>query len=298
VRFAGLFLLVLVLAVALAPDARAQADAAPPAIRFYRAEGPDGRVTFFYPSFHLRDSRVPRPPMAMLDRVKRLALEADLLAAKAHPEGLRRYILSPKPLDLAKLFTPAEIAGIRSRAACNGIAPVVDRLRLSYIATMIALPCPKADSGSYEEEVERAAQERGLEISGLESAEEEFAALAALPDRVFIDEIKEFAADLAAEDRLIEQMIVFYNAGDLDGLYGLAMKSGLGKAADRKLFIDKLLVERNRRMVQRLADVLARGDALVIIGALHFPGRNGIVELLRRRGFKVTAIEVANGELR
>jgi uncharacterized protein YbaP (TraB family) len=297
-RSARLFLLVTALLGPLGPEARAQSDAPVPPIRFYRAESADGRISFFYPSFHLRDSRVPRPPMAMLDRVKRLVLEADIVETKAHPEVLRRYILSPKPLDLARLFTPAEIAGIRSRAACNGVAPMVESLQLSFIAMMIALPCPKADGGSYEEEVEQAARERGLEVTALESAEEEFAAMAALPDRLFIEEIREYAGDLDAEDRFLERMIALYNAGDLDTLYDLTMKQGMSTAADRKLFVEKVLVERNRKMVERLADVLARGDALVIIGALHFPGKDGIAALLKRRGFKVTALDVENGELR
>ena len=92
-------------------------------------------------------------------------------------------------------------------------------------------------------------------------------------------------------------MIVLYNAGDLDALYDLMMKQEMSRAADRKLFIDKLLVERNRKMVDRLADVLVQGDSLVVIGALHFPGRDGIVALLTQRGFKVREFDVANGEL-
>jgi len=56
--------------------------------------------------------------------------------------------------------------------------------------------------------------------------------MGALPDRLFIDEIRQFAADLAAEERTIG----LYNAGDLDGLYDLATKNGMKKPANRKLF--------------------------------------------------------------
>jgi uncharacterized protein len=284
---------------AWAEDAgRAEDDIAAGPIRFYRAETAPGRVTFFYPSFHLRDPRVPRPPLAMLDRVHRLVLEADIVDAKAHPEALTPYIVGATPLDLGKLFTPAEIAGIRARAECNGIGAGLETLRLSFIATILALPCPKPDRGSYEEQVELAARDRGLEITGLESAPEEFAALAAMPDRLFIEEIKSLAADEAGEERLIARMIALYNAADLDGLYTLMSRSGLQRAADRKLFLDKVLIERNRRMAERLAGVLARGDALVMIGALHFPGKDGILHLLTLQGVKVTAINVTDGALR
>src|SRR6185437_10100447 len=111
----------LLLAALIAGGGRAEAVADGKPIWFYRAESPAGRATFFYPSFHLRDDRVPRPLIALLGSV--------------------------------------------------------DRLKLSFVATILALPCPKpgAEGGSYEEEVELAAQQRGLEITGLESAEEEFA---------------------------------------------------------------------------------------------------------------------------
>jgi uncharacterized protein len=295
-RVVPLVLLIAALLGSPGAEANAQLDR-PQLFHFYRAESADGHITFFYPSFHLRDARVPRPPMAMLDRVKHLVLEADIVAAKAHPEAVRPYILGAEPIDLTKLFTPPEIAGIRARAACNGLGPMVERLRLSFIAMIVALPCPKPDGGSYEEAVELAAQERGLEVTGLESAEEEFAAMAALPDRLCVEEIKQVAGHLKEQDRFLERMIALYNAGDDAGLYHLMMGQRGMQAADRKLFIDKIVVERNHKMADRLADVLARGDSLVIIGALHFPGKDGLLALMKQRGIKVTALDIENGDL-
>jgi uncharacterized protein len=280
---------------------RAEAGAAGKPIWFYRAEDAAGGVTFFYPSFHLRDARVPRPPMTMLDSVGKLVLEADIVAAKAHRETLVPYLLGPKPRDLAALFTAAEVARIRARADCNGLGGAVERLRLSFIATIVALPCPKAggeEGGSYEEGVELAARQRGVKVTGLESAEEEFAALAGLPDRLFISEIKAISAHPDRADQMLDRMIALYNDGDLDGLYALMLSEGPKNAADRKLFMQKVLLDRNRHMVERLQDVLADGNALVIVGALHFPGAGGILDLLKQQGFRVTRIDGSDGVLR
>jgi len=297
-RLAAAALLVIALSLV---GGRAEAGAAAKPIWFYRAEDAAGRVTFFYPSFHLRDPRVPRPPMTMLDSVRSLVLEADIVAAKAHRAALMPYLLGPKPRDLATLFTAAEVARIRARADCNGLGGAIDRLRLSFIATIIALPCPKPggeEGGSYEEGVELAAQQRGLKVTGLESAEEEFAALTGLPDRLFIGEIKAMAAHPDRADRMIDRMIVSYNDGDLDGLYALMLSDGPKNAADRKLFIQKVLLERNRHMVERLQDALADGNALVIVGALHFPGTGGILDLLKQQGFRITRVDGSDGVLR
>ena len=290
----------LLLAALIAGGGRAEAASEGKAIWFYRAESPSGRATFFYPSFHLRDDRVPRPPIAMLDSVGRLVLEADIVAAKAHREALMPYLVAAESRDLATLFTASEVARIRARASCNGLDGAVSRLKLSFIATILALPCPKSGSegGSYEEGVELAAQQRGLKITGLESAEEEFAALAALPDRLFIGEIKQMAAHPDRADRTVDRMITLYNDGDFDGLYKLMLSDAPKNAADRKLFIDKVLLERNRHMVERLSDALAEGNALVVVGALHFPGTGGIIDLLKQQGYRVTKLDGRDGVLR
>jgi hypothetical protein len=51
-------------------------------------------------------------------------------------------------------------------------------------------------------------------------------------------------------------MIGLYNAGDLDGLYDLATKKR-HEEARRSQAVHRVLLERDRRMVQRLGDVLA-----------------------------------------
>jgi len=266
-------------------------------IWFYRAESPAGRVTYFYPSFHLRDERVPRPPESVLDRRSELVLEADITQLKAHPEELTRYILSPKPVDLAAIFTPAELDAIRARAACHGVAPLVDRLRLFYIGEFVALPCPKPDSGTYEEVMAAAAKKRGIKIGALERLDEQFAVMASLPDRFAIESIKEYAGHPERAQRMVERMIALYNAGKYDDLYRLAMEEGPKNPADSKLFMDKLIVERNRHMVERMGGMLERGSALIVIGALHFPGKDGIVDLLRRQHYEVSEVDASGGKL-
>jgi uncharacterized protein YbaP (TraB family) len=266
-------------------------------IWFYRAESPAGRVTYFYPSFHLRDERVPRPPESVLDRRSELVLEADITQLKAHPEELTRYILSPKPVDLAAIFTPAELDAIRARAACHGVAPLVDRLRLFYIGEFVALPCPKPDSGTYEEVMAAAAKKRGIKIGALERLDEQFAVMASLPDRFAIESIKEYAGHPERAQRMVERMIALYNAGKYDDLYRLATEEGPKNPADSKLFMDKLIVERNRHMVERMGGMLERGNSLIVVGALHFPGKDGIVDLLRRQHYDVSEIDASGGKL-
>jgi uncharacterized protein len=53
----------------------------------------------------------------------------------------------------------------------------------------------------------------------------------------------------------------------------------------------RLLTDRNQRWVPKIEE-LARGEqnAIVIVGAGHLPGKQGVIELLKQKGLKVTQL--------
>ena len=53
-------------------------------------------------------------------------------------------------------------------------------------------------------------------------------------------------------------------------------------------FEERIVTDRNRRMAERMQPMLTAGAAFVAVGALHLPGEEGIVALLREAGWTVT----------
>ena len=53
----------------------------------------------------------------------------------------------------------------------------------------------------------------------------------------------------------------------------------------------RIIVDRNHTMAERAAPILAEGNVFMAVGALHLPGPEGVVELLRGKGFTVTAVK-------
>jgi uncharacterized protein YbaP (TraB family) len=65
---------------------------------------------------------------------------------------------------------------------------------------------------------------------------------------------------------------------------------GSDEDSDYAAFEQRIILDRNKVMAERAAPILANGNVFMAVGALHLPGKDGVVELLRRQGFTVTAV--------
>lgn len=85
------------------------------------------------------------------------------------------------------------------------------------------------------------------------------------------------------------------NAGD----YG-AVATVLDRSLERggiapKPYYDVMVRQRNWIWMQTLPPLLDQGGAFVLVGAGHLPGKDGLIELLKRRGYTVRPIQVPAG---
>ena len=83
----------------------------------------------------------------------------------------------------------------------------------------------------------------------------------------------------------VDTMTALWKRGDADGLATLAF----GDLADMPGFRDRMLTQRNRAWVPQIEALLREGRTpLVVVGALHLLGDDGLLALLEARGFTVT----------
>ena len=139
---------------------------------------------------------------------------------------------------------------------------------------------------------------KGKPTSGLETGAQQIAFLAQMDH----DEQLQFLAESIDESRdgsrELEKLHAAWRAGDIRTLWD-------GMAADMKRQYPKLYahinVDRNDAWVPKIEQRLAvpgRDDTLVVVGALHLLGNDGVVEKLRARGYKVERICSACNESR
>jgi uncharacterized protein YbaP (TraB family) len=79
------------------------------------------------------------------------------------------------------------------------------------------------------------------------------------------------------------------NRGDYESVreqFDISVGSADGAAAMDHIMVD----ERNAAWMPRLRDYLDEGQAVILVGAMHLPGPNGLISRLRAAGYTVTTI--------
>ena len=134
-----------------------------------------------------------------------------------------------------------------------------------------------------EQQLQHKAQADGKPISGLETMDEQLGVLQGMSNADqarFLDMVVDEMHDVGGETQSVVNAWRSGDAGKLSALLGDEYKSFPN--------LYRLLVsERNKRWVPQIEKLLhGSQDAFVVVGALHLVGDGGLLEILRRDGFK------------
>ncbi len=79
-------------------------------------------------------------------------------------------------------------------------------------------------------------------------------------------------------------MLAAWKSGDIQKLDALMQKS----FKEHPALYDKFLVRRNEKWLPVIVGLIGQPEnALVIVGASHLGGENGVIRMLEKRGFQV-----------
>ncbi|MCG8436021.1 MAG: TraB/GumN family protein [Gammaproteobacteria bacterium] len=129
------------------------------------------------------------------------------------------------------------------------------------------------------------AAEDGKEIQGLETAEYQisiFDGFSRATQEQFLLQSLEQAKSMTSD---LDKLVRIWRSGDTDAL-AMEMQEDYDNYPE---VYDKLLAERNRNWLPVILKHLQQPQTtMVVVGALHLVGKDGIIKMLRDRGFSVT----------
>ena len=255
----------------------------------WKVTRPDGKAIYLGGSVHaLQKSDYPFPAayVRAFDASSRIAFEVDARALEESTKSLVQDGKYRKGDTLKNHVDPRTYAYLRR---FFGLMNVPEETFSQYRPWFIVLilqstsahhSMPKA--GVDEFFMKRAAK-RSMPMVGLESVQEHARVYSGLTDRE--SEILLLVTFIpSGTGRATDNLMTAWRRGDAETLARMMER----ESQEFPAFNERVLGARNRAWIPKIDDFLASGQTyFVVVGAGHFGGSNGLLALLRAKGYQI-----------
>jgi len=257
----------------------------------WRVEGKGAAPSHVFGTIHLADPRVTKLPPAVereFDRARSVALELTLDSSNILLLANRMLYTDGRDLESV---AGAELFG-KAAAITAGLGLPEQILRaFKPWAVALVLSAPPQDPANVLDFVlAQRAQAKGKPVRELEGMEEQIGVLEGLPEADQVALLRQAVENRGRMQDWIGRLVDAYLARDLAAMQRISEESSGGDARVNEVYTERLLGQRNERMVERMEPWLAEGGAFVAMGALHLYGERGVLALLQGRGYRVTRV--------
>lgn len=256
----------------------------------WKIEGKNAETSYIYGTMHVmpkKDFIISDAVKSAIDSTKQIALETDL-----DNPALQSELLAQIPMKgdtTLNMIMSAEDYQLLNDEAKKVLGVGVDAFKnyqpMMLTSVFIGLVLPE-QIASYEGEFVTMSREQNKEIIGLEEAKEVCEIMHQIPYKKQASNLIEFLTHVEESKVLMQKLIDTYKNQDIDALYNLVIQESGGEEFG-KLLIDK----RNENWIDNIETEMKVKPTFFAVGAGHLGGDNGVIELLRKKGYTVTPVK-------
>lgn len=261
----------------------------------YELTGPGiTKPSYLYGTFHLvcpTDLNITDATKKAIDSTQQVYLELDM-DDPALMQGMMKAMTMTDGKNLKGLLKPDDYTVLdnylkqklnMNLAQMSTMKPVA-LLSLLY---MTVLPCQPA---SYDLTFAQMAAKDKKEVLGLETLDAQLAALNKIPVQEQLKGLVEMARKPEQAKKEFNDLLTAYKAHDLTKMMAMMKTSQFG-GGDIAQFEDSLLGERNANWISVIEKAAKEKPTFFAFGAGHLGNAKGVVNLLRKKGYTVKAVE-------
>ena len=252
----------------------------------------EGATVYLLGSVHaMKEDAYPLPPAmeTAFDSVEKLVFEVDLddlgsaaiqMLAAGTLDGEETLEEIVGPATWTKLMIHVEKTSFPA-GMFQRMKPWMAAVTITALAMSEAGYLPSAGVDAY---FSRRAEEAGKERIALETVECQVGLFADLTAEQSLAFLRYSLIDLETVLPELDELSANWRAGKVAAVEAL-MAEGFDEFPE---LLDKMVIDRNRAWMLPIEELLAgESDAMVVVGALHLVGEEGLINLLRNRGYTV-----------
>lgn len=274
--------------------------------RFWKIEKKGVKPSYLYGTMHVTDPDVvnlSQPVRHALDNADRVILELDEIIGENGKFVAKKLASSPDFMTIKTgesfkdKLPPDEFQRFNQTLEAHGLNySLVANSKPWLIWMMLSIPACETRRQSYgykalDVEIGENAKKLGKPVIGLETVDEQLAALDDLPISFYARSIEDYFNKPDFYENIFYTEIQLYKNNRIGEILVLSSMFELDiSAKDQKIFKDVLMRKRNLHMAQRALPFVKQGNSFIAVGAAHLVDDSGLVEQLRKHGYRVTAM--------
>ena len=261
----------------------------------FSIERPGSPVSYLFGSIHSGDPRVLEFSDNLLVRLH--STDQFMMEIKMDQSVIFQSLTGLWLMDGRKL---SDVVGehLYQMVIETGDKVGMPEMTFTYMKPWVVMMLFSLPPGNYEQivdvELMKLAMSAGQRVVGLETLQEQFDVF----DKMSISDQKILLENTLKNFPLLskqfESLLEAYLERDLGKLQQLAeeqieQQSDATQVIER--LMERLLDDRNQRMLERMLPEIESRANFIVVGALHLPGENGLLALLKQRGFTIATVE-------
>lgn len=250
--------------------------------------------SYLYGTMHTQDERVFQFKEGVMDAFN----HAEIYAMELNVDSIDQVALLSKLImdsthSLKTLLTESEYTMVSDffRDSLRQPLFLFEKMQPLFTAQMVSLRDLEAQQAdALDIYFFKEAKKQKKQTIGLEKTMEQIDAFSAISYELQAKGLVDAVRDYGKEGELdMDAMMKYYVEGNLDKLLEMTTEYDEEDEEMSKIFNDVFLVKRNHNMADRAEPFIKKGSTFIAVGAAHLPGEEGIIELLRKKGYKVIA---------
>ncbi len=162
------------------------------------------------------------------------------------------------------------------------------RMKPVFLSEILQMKAFGADeTSSFEMTFLKMANEAGIPVSGLETADYQMQILDSIPLDVQINMLMQTVRDYRREKASLDTLIYYYRRQWIDSLASDIEAESTGFDEYNEL----LIYGRNHNWIPVMNSLMQKHSCFFAVGAAHLPGEKGVLQLLREAGYTVRPVQ-------
>ena len=249
--------------------------------------------SYLYGTMHTQDERAFQFKEGVMDAFNRAEIYAmELNMDSVDQTALLSKLIMDSTYSLKTLLTADEYTLVSDffRDSLGQALFIFERMQPLFTTQMVALRDLEAQqTDALDIYFFKEAKKQKKQTIGLEKTMEQIDAFSAVPYELQAKGLVDAVTDYGKEGELdMDTMMKYYVEGNLDKLLEMTTEDEEDEEM-AKIFNDIFLIKRNYNMTDRAEPYIKKGSTFIAVGAAHLPGKEGIITLLRKKGYKVIA---------